>query len=43
MSVLKSLKTGKPKDPYKTPNELFKPEIAGANLILAITKNKNKR
>ena len=42
MSVFKSLKIGKPKGPYETPNELFKPEIAGANLILAITKLMNR-
>ena len=41
-NVLKGLKTGKSKDPYDIPNELFKPEVAGSNLILAITKLMNR-
>ena len=41
-NVLKSLKTGKAKDPYNMPNELFKPEVAGTDLILAITKLMNR-
>ena len=36
--VLKQLKLGKSRDPYYLPNELFKPNIAGDDLILAITK-----
>ena len=34
--VLKSLKTGKSKDPYNILNELQKPDVAGEDLILAI-------
>ena len=41
-SVLKSLKTGKSKDPYEMPNELFKPEVAGTDLVLAVTKLMNR-
>ena len=37
MCVLQGLKKGKSKDPYDFPNELFKPEVAGADLINAIT------
>ena len=37
-NVLKSLNTGKSKDPYDIPNELLKPDVAGEDLILAITK-----
>ena len=40
--VLKSLKTGKSKDPYDIPNELLKPDVAGTDLILAITKLMNR-
>ena len=40
--VLKSLKTGKAKDLYNMPNELFKPEVAGTDLILALTKLMNR-
>jgi hypothetical protein len=40
--ALKCLKTGKSKDPYDIPNELFKPNVAGTNLILAITKLMNR-
>ena len=40
--VLKELKTGKSKDPYSLPNELFQPNVAGGDLILAITKLMNK-
>ena len=41
-SALKCLKRGKSKDPYDLPNELFKPDVAGTNLILAITKLMNR-
>ena len=40
--VLKNLKEGKSKDPYDIPNELFKPDVAGDDLILAITKLMNR-
>ena len=40
--VLKGLKTGKSEDLYHIPNELFKPETAGDDLILAITKLMNR-
>ena len=36
--VLKNLKTGKCKDPYAIPNELFRPYAAGDDLVLAVTK-----
>jgi hypothetical protein len=38
---LKSLKKGKYQDPYEMPFELFKPQVAGTNLFLAITKLMN--
>ena len=41
-SVLHSLKNGKSKDPYDLPNELMKPDVAGSDLILAITKLMNR-
>ena len=41
-SVLSSLKTGKSKDAYDLPNEIFKPEVAGEDLIIAITKLMNR-
>ena len=41
-SVLKCLKTGKSKDPYQLPNELFRPSVAGDDLILAVTKLMNR-
>ena len=41
-NVLKSLKTGKSKDPYQLPNELFRPSVAGDDLILAVTKLMNR-
>ena len=40
--VLKQLKLGKSKDPYKMPNEIFKHDVAGHDLILAITKLMNR-
>ena len=40
--VLKYLKTGKSRDPYDMPNELFNQEVAGEDLILAITKLMNR-
>ena len=40
--ALKCLKRGKSKDPYDIPNELFKPDVAGTNLISAITKLMNR-
>ena len=40
--VLKQLKSGKSKDPYDLPNELFQPNVAGDDLILAITKLMNR-
>ena len=41
-TVLKQLKSGKSKDPFDLPNELFKPNVAGEDLILAITKLMNR-
>ena len=41
-NVLKGLKTGKSKDPYQLPNELFRPNVAGDNLILAVTNLMNR-
>ena len=40
--VLKHLKTGKSRDPYDMPNEIFNPEVAGDDLIHAITKLMNR-
>ena len=40
--VLKQLKKGKSKDPYNLPNELFQPNVAGDDFILAITKLMNR-
>ena len=40
--VLKHLKIGKSKDPYDIPNELFRLDNAGDDLILAITKLMNR-
>ena len=40
--ALKSLKTGTSQDPYRMPNELFRPQVAGTDLILAITKLMNR-
>ena len=40
--VLKQLKIGKSKDPYDMPNEIFKEDVAGSDLILAITKLMNR-
>ena len=40
--MLKSLKTGKAKDPFDMPNEIFRPDVAGSDLILAITKLMNR-
>ena len=40
--VLNQLKTGKSKDPYDMPNEIFKKGVAGDDLILAITKLMNR-
>ena len=40
--VLKNLKTGKCKDPYEISNELFKPDVAGDDLVLAVTKLMNR-
>ena len=42
VSVLKSLKNGKCRDPLGLVNELFKPPVAGKDLILSITKMMNK-
>ena len=39
--VLRNLKTGKCKDPYDIPNELFRPDAAGDDLVLAVTKLMN--
>ena len=36
-TVLTQLKAGKSKDAYDLPNEIFKPSVAGKDLILAIT------
>ena len=40
--VLKSLKTGKAKDPFEIPNKIFKPDVAGTDLIIAITNLMNR-
>ena len=40
--VLNNLKTGKAKDAYDLPNEIFKPDIAGIDLVLAVTKLMNR-
>ena len=34
--MLKHLKAGKSQDPYGLPNEIFKPDVAGHDLILAL-------
>ena len=41
-NVLKSLKTGKSKDPYDMPNEIFMPGVARDDLILAVTNLMNR-
>jgi hypothetical protein len=41
-SVLKNLKTRKSRDPNEMPNELFHPNVAGDDLILAVTKLMNR-
>jgi hypothetical protein len=41
-NVVKSLKQGKAKDPYDMPNEIFKPGVAGDDLILAVTNLMNR-
>ena len=40
--MLKQLKTGKSKDPYDMPNEIFKDNVAGSDLLIAITKLMNQ-
>ena len=40
--VLSSLKTGKSKDAHDFPHEIFKPEVAGDDLIIAATKLMNR-
>ena len=40
--ALKQFKSGKTKDPYDMPNELFRPEAAGDDLILAVTMLMNR-
>ena len=40
-SVLSSLKARKSKDSYDLPNEIFKPEVTGDDLIIAVTKVMN--
>ena len=42
INVLKNLPKGKSKDPYGLPNEIFRPEVAGDDLILAIVKLMNR-
>ena len=37
MCALKSLKTGKSQDPYELPNEIFRPNVAGGDLVKGIT------
>ena len=36
IKVLKSLKKGKARDPWGLSNEIFKPDVAGSDLILAL-------
>ena len=38
MRVLKSLKKGKARDPLNLVNEIFRPEVAGSDLLLALLK-----
>ena len=38
MKVLKSLKKGKARDPLNLVNEIFRPEVAGSDLLLALLK-----
>ena len=40
--VLKSLKKDKSRDPYNLANELFKPDVAGEDLKLALLKLLNR-
>ena len=40
--MLKNLKNGKSQDPYGLPNEIFKPDIAGSDLITALTSLMNR-
>ena len=40
--VLSNLKTGKSKDPYDIPNELLRPDVAGEDLVIAITDLMNR-
>ena len=40
-NVLISFKTGKSKDPYDRQSELLRPDVAGEDLIFAITKLMN--
>ena len=40
--MLRNLKTGKSKDPYCLPNELFKPDVAG-DVTMLINRIKNER
>ena len=39
--VLNNLKAGKSKDAYDLPNEVFKQDTAGEDLVIAITKLMN--
>ena len=41
-NVLQHLKSGKSEDAYDLPNEIFKPDIAGIDLVLAVTKLMNR-
>ena len=42
LNVLNALKKGKSKDPWDLPNEIYHPEVAGDDLIEAITLLMNK-
>ena len=42
VKVLKSLKKGKARDPLNLVNEIFRPEVAGSDLQLALLKIANK-
>ena len=42
VKVLKSLKKGKSRDPLNLINEIFRPEVAGSDLIVALLKIANK-
>ena len=42
LKVIKSLKKGKSRDPLNLVNKIFRPEVAGTDLVLALLKIANK-